>query len=252
MSESEKHDMDQLIKETMEEKKRECPPPELTSAEVWKKMEDSRKVTGNLLKKKRIPKKVFLAVASIFIVLIIASYPQKGVAFSRWSGMFQKVQGSVVQLFGSSGELPEDQMNAPDFYVIEDSGPVMVQMNLEEAKKVTNFPITIPKVPTEFQLKQVSVMQEKRKKSDEIYLNYVGDERGFIIEEKALSGQFIFGKTVDMDDTKVEEVFINGEQGSLLAFKNGVYSLTWMTQSNYFHIEGKLTKEEIIKIASTM
>ncbi len=252
MTETKQQNLDRLIREAMEEEIMECPTPRLSATEAWQKMEKKQKEERNPSKKNGFPKKAFLVVAMLFIVLILASYPQKGTAFSRWSELFHKVQGSVVQVFGGSSESLDDQSIASDFHVMDDSGPITEQMDLEEAQKVTNFTINIPIVPSGFQLEQVVVMREKNQKSNEIYLNYVGNEREFIVSEKTLGDSYAFGAAVDNDDTEVEDILINGQQAMLTSFKNGVYTLTWMDQIYYFHIEGQLTKAEIIQIAKSM
>ncbi|WP_203247409.1 DUF4367 domain-containing protein [Sporosarcina beigongshangi] len=252
MAESKQQNLDQLIREVLDEKMEEFPPPRLSTSEAWRKMEDEHQVAYGMPKKNRFPKKTILAVASIFLVLIVAAYPREGGAYSRWSEIYHKVQGSVVQVFGGSGEYTDTENSDSGMFVIEDSEPIFGEMSLEEAQKVTSFAINIPEVPTEFQLEKVIVMREGDQMSNEVYLNYVSDDREFVVAEKKLGGQYAFGGVADSEDTVVEEILIHGQTANMLSFKDGIRRLTWLTQSNYFYIEGILTKEEVVKIAESM
>ncbi len=257
MSDKKKYNMDSLIKDSMDEQLSNIPAPKLSASDAWKQMENQKKDI-NLFKKKRWPKKVLLAVASVLLMVLIASYPQQGAAFGRWSEMFSQVQGSVTQLFGSSdGERSRSASDGQgddlsEFEVIETSEITTEQLTLEEAAKITNFSIVVPSAVKDFKLDQVTVMQESGQKSEEIYLNYIGGVKSFTIMEKSLVSNYAFGVTMDSDDTLVEEIKMNGYQAYLAKYKNGNVSLTWMTQANYFQIEGNLTKEEVLAIAYSM
>lgn len=252
MANGRQQNLDRLIRKVLDEKMTEFPPPRLSSAEAWRKMENQHQEASRAPKKNRFPKKVTLAVASIFMVLIAVAYPQEGGAYNRWSEILHKVQGSVVQVFGGSGEYTDTADSTTGIFVIEDSEPIFGNTDLEEAQKVMNFIIKIPTVPAGFQLENVIVAREGDQMSNEVYLNYVSSEREFIVAEKKLGGQYAFGGAADSDDTIVEEILINGQTANILSFKDGVRRITWLTQSNNFYIEGKLTKEEIIRIAESM
>ncbi|MFJ7934021.1 DUF4367 domain-containing protein [Sporosarcina sp. NPDC096371] len=252
MSNKKKQNLDQLIRESLEEDMMEFPPPTLSSTEAWERMETARREIRQSSRGKRLPKKAILAVASIFMVLGVAAYPQEGGAHSRWSEIFHQVQGSVVQVFGGSGEPIDNPSEESGFFVIEDSEPVMREMDLREAQKVADFTIHVPVVPSGFRLDKVMVMQEGEQMSNEVYLHYVKGKSEFIVAEKKLNGQYAFGAAADSEDTEVEEVSINGQTANILSFKDGVRRITWMTQTSYLYIEGKLTKKEIVEMAQSM
>lgn len=252
MSEPKQQNLDQLIREVLDEQMQEFPSPKLSAAEAWRKMENDPQGASRSPKRNPFSKKLIVAVASIFMVLIVVAYPQEGGAYNRWSEIFYKVQGSVVQVFGGSGEYADTEDSASGNFVIEDSETITEEMGLEEAQKVTNFTITIPAVPAGFQLEKVIVMREGDQMSNEVHLSYVSGEREFLVAEKKLVGQYAFGEVADSNDTIVEEVLINGETANMLSFKDGVRRVTWMTQTKHFFIEGRLAKEEIIRIAKSM
>ncbi len=252
MSESKQQNLDQLIREVLDEKVTDFPPPRLSAAEAWRKMENEHEKASRSPKINHFSKKVILSVASIFMVLIVVAYPQEGGAYSRWSEILHKVQGSVVQVFGGSGEYTDTEDGVSGIFVIEDSELITQEMDLEEAQKVTDFTINIPSVPNEFLLEKVIVLREGDQLSNEVYLNYVSGDREFIVAEKKLVGQYAFGGVADSDDTVVEEVLINGQTANILSFKDDTRRITWMTQTSYFYVEGKLTMEEILEIAKSM
>ena len=245
MSESNQQNLDRMIREAMDEKIKDCPEPKLSAAEAWERMERVRNKGSYFHRKRRLPKIAIWAIVVLFILFILASNPQKGVAFNRWSELFTHAQGSVVQLFGNSGA-------EPAFYVMEDPSPIAVEMSLDEAKSMTNFIISIPTVPTGFQLEHVTVMEETDGGSNEVYLHYTSSEREFTISERAWEEQFSFGMTVDRSDLSVEELNLNGQRVSLTTFKNGIRKLTWKTQSHFLQVEGELTEDEIVRIAESM
>ncbi len=251
MSEPKQQNLDQLIREVLDENMEEFPSPRLSAAEAWRKMESEYQASHSP-RRNHFSKKVILSVASIFMVLVVVAYPQEGGAYNRWSEIFYKVQGSVVQVFGGSGEYTDTEDGTTGIFVIEDSETITQEMGLEEAQKVTNFKITIPVVPAGFQLEKVIVMREADQMSDEIQLNYVSGEREFMVAEKKVVGQYAFGGVADSDDTDVEDVLINGQVANLLSFKDDTRRIIWLTQMNYFYIEGQLTREEIIGIAESM
>ena len=254
MAESKQQNIDQLIREALDEKMEEFPPPRLSTSEAWRKMENQHLKAYRTPQKNRLPKKTILAVASIFLVLIVAAYPRESGAYNRWSEIYHKVQGSIVQVFGSSaGDTDiEDEGNTSGIFVIEDSEMIAQEMGLEEAQKVTSFTIHIPTVPAGFQLEKVIVTREENQMSNEVYLQYANGESGFTVAEKKLAGHYAFGGVADSDDTTVEEVLINGQTANILSFKDDTRKITWLTQTNYFEIEGMLTREEIIGIAESM
>ncbi|WP_342507989.1 DUF4367 domain-containing protein [Sporosarcina sp. FSL K6-2383] len=254
MAESKKQNLDQLIREVLDEQMQELPLPRLSAAEAWRKMENKQQEAFRNPKRNLFSKKVIVAVASIFIVLIVVAYPQEGGAYSRWSEIFHKVQGSIVQVFGSSAGDTDigDEGGNSGIFIIEDSETNTQEMSLEEAQKVTNFTIHIPTVPAGFQLEKVIVTQEGDQMSNEVYLQYVNGESEFTVVEKKLAGHYAFGGVADSEDTAVEEVLISGQTANILSFKDDVRKITWLTQTNYFEIEGKLTREEIIGIAKSM
>lgn len=250
--------LEQLMKAAVTESIKNSPPPPLSSDEAWEKFK--RKQHENHIKSNKTSmfKNKFIYAASLLLAFgsMMAFSAQNGSAFGRLSDIFQMTQGNVVQLFGKVGDEPKKDKNAPtsdQFSIVEGSEIIAKQVSLEEANQETAFTITIPKqIPKEFTLKNVTVSKTVGEKSKDIYLHYKSEKRAFTMNQKLTGEQFGFGMTVDRDDTKVEQITIQGQRGSLLQFKNGTLKLIWVSQRYYYSIQGKLTKDEAIRIAESM
>lgn len=252
-------DMDRLIEEAIKEEFNSITPPMSTNEawEMFNKRREQKKRKNKSIKILTIFNKKFVYVVSSIIIVIslFALAPQNGAAFSKITEIFNKIQGNVVQLFIKVGGSEENE-NGPssdEFTVIEGSEVISEQMNLEQAQNVTSFAIVAPKwVPADFYLKDVTVSKKTNEKSEDIYLNYQGDQKEFKIREIIIGNEFGLGATVDEEDTKMEEVDINGHTATLLIYKNGFIELVWTTQNHYFLIEGFLTRVQMLKIAKSM
>lgn len=250
------HDFDQWIEEAIREEFQNSPPPPLTTSQAWEQL--NQQLNGSRLHKNKWPffkSKLFYAASALGILILILWNPPNGSAFAKLTDMFYKTQGSIAQLFISVGNLPENDENAPpeEFYIIEGSETTSETVSLEEAQKMTAFTIKIPEyVPADFALESVTVEKPKNALSDNIYVNYKGDQRTFTINEYMIHEAFGAGKMVDKEDTKIEEVNIHGQKGSLFTYKNDTLELIWVTPNYYFTISGDLTREEIIRIAEVL
>ncbi|MBS4201621.1 DUF4367 domain-containing protein [Bacillus sp. FJAT-49732] len=245
--------LDDIIREALNEKMNESPPL-LEASEAWNQIQsrmDGNKRTPRLVRTFRKP---LLIAASVLFIILFAVAPKSGIAFNQFTNIFHSIQGNVVHLFGKSeGGSGESDIGPGAFEVIEGSEILSKQMSLEDAKKAAQFPILTPKnLMDEFHLEEVTVVDSYEDKVDAVYINYVGNGRGFMLTEIPIENQFGFGVSLDKDDVMVEEVEIIGHKGSLVIFKNGNAQLIWMTQSHYLSIEGKLTKEEILTIAKSI
>lgn len=252
-------DMDRLIEEAIKEEFNSITPPMSTNEawEMFNKRREQKKRKNKSIKILTIFNKKFVYVVSSIIIVIslFALAPQNGAAFSKITEIFNKIQGNVVQLFIKVGGSEENE-NGPssdEFTVIEGSEVISEQMNLEQAQQETEFPIIVPKrLPSGVHLKNVTVLKKANIKSKEIYLNYMGSDNQFTIREMVVGNRFGFGASFDQEDTKVEEININGHKANLIKYKNGFMGLVWITQNHYLSIEGNITKEQIIRIAESM
>lgn len=258
MSKTEQHVMDHIIRDTLNKQISELPAPNMSVEEAWKQLEANR---VNKKETKPVRKKFFgnglLVVAVACLLFFIIWTPQKGVAFDNWFLFYNKIQGSVVQIFGGNSSYLGDK-DAPiaesedSAFQVVDVQFVTEQLSLSEAQEVTEFTIETPIVPEDYRFTSVTVLRVENELSSEITLNYVGDGRQLLINQKLIEGEFGFGMAADGNDTKVKELVINDRPANLITFKNGVRQLIWTTSSYYYSIEGNLEEEEIVAIAKSM
>lgn len=259
MSQYKKEMLDEYIREALVEKMSENQPP-LTSAEAWDRLQNL-----NNSKPKKHFRKSLLVVAALMLLFVIAWSPEKGTAFGRFVNIYHIVQGSVVQLVGQIGiEAPPKTKDTPkekdteefsedEFQIVDGSEQIIEQVSLEEAQKLTNFIVEIPKfIPSGFLIDEVNVIRDEDKQVEEVFIHYNKGEKGFILSEMKVKDTFGFGAIIEQEDLTVEEMVINGDRANLVKFNDDVRQLIWMTQTHYFSIEGNITESEMIKIAKSM
>lgn len=251
-------DVDQLIKNAIRNEVENSAPP-MSADEAWEQL--SSKLNGQHPRSNRVPffkRKLFYAVAIIFISLIILLSPQTGVAYSKLIEVFQNVQENVTHLFikvgddGSPSNVQPPETDDADIYIVEDEFGSF-ELSLEDAQVETAFMIKQPKViPEGYTLQNVTVIKSETEKSDDIYLNYESSEGSFNINQRLVDESFGVGVTVDNDDTQIDSVDIHGYPGSLFQYKDNFLELIWVTESHYYSISGMLSRDEIIEISESM
>ena len=252
----EKH-MEKLVREAIQKEMESGPEPPLSVEEAWERLNQSRGANPKKKRFRRVNKMVVLAASFLIALTVILSFsPGNGSAFTTITDVFQKVQGEAMHLFFSSRETPKNQENAPtseDAVVIKDSKLTSERMPLEEAKQETSFPIRIPEfVPDDFTLKDVTVFKWTGEVSREISLHYTSDSREFMINQKFIEESFGMGLTSGRDDVEVKQISIKGNEATLMQYKNKTVRLIWLDQKYFFSIRGKLTEEEVVKIARAL
>ncbi|MDW0114126.1 DUF4367 domain-containing protein [Sporosarcina saromensis] len=261
MSKAEKRELDHIIREVLQKQMDQNPGPNIPVEEAWNQFEARRKNSKKERKpgRKKIYGSTLLIMAAACLLFFAVGTPQQGAAFNNWFVFYQKIQGSVVQIFGGNTEHIADEGAPPPSTEMEDMGYqvmdieyVTEQLSLEEAQSLTAFNIKSPIVPASFELTSVTVVRPENQLSTDITLNFVGMGKQLSIHQKLLDGEFGFGLSADSMDTKVKELVINERQANLITFKNGVRQLIWTTQSRYYSIEGNLEEAELIAIAESM
>ncbi|MCH1627050.1 DUF4367 domain-containing protein [Fredinandcohnia quinoae] len=258
MGDKYRHVLDQIIEETVKEEYDHILPITSTN-EAWenfnKRREHKYKSRTFSPRKKKF---VMLGTSLAVCIILISLLPQSGSSFASLTEIFGKVEGNMISLFVKVGENEEhiEDVKEPsldEYYVIEGSETTMDEIDLEQAKKETAFPILIPKwVPTDFELEHVLVLTKQNQKSDEIYLQYKSNAKHFTIRQTSTGHEFGLGMSYNKDEVNVEQIKINGYQANLINRSKGISKLFWVTQSIYYSIDGHLTKEEIIQIAESM
>lgn len=248
-------EMDQLIKKAIQEEFDSIEPP-IPSREAWFVFTSNKKKCKwkNIFSTSVNRKFIYIVCAVIFITIFMMT-PQSGSALGKISKMFNKLQGNVVQLFVKDSEADYEKSSLPsdEFSIVDGSEAESVSMDLEQAEQVTTFPILLPTwLPEGVSLNEIVAVLIENEKSEEVYLNYSGDNIEFTIRQMDIAHAFGLGAAVDQDDIRIDEIIINGHTGNLFIHKNGIIELVWMTNSSYLSIDGVISKDEIIKIAESM
>lgn len=250
------NELDILIKKAIQNEMKSSPPP-MPANRAWEQLES--RLNGQQSSYNRTPfykNKFIYAVAIIFISLIVFISPQTSGAYSKFIEVFQRVQENVTQLFikvednNSSGSnvSPEDEM-----YIVEEPEMVSLELSIEEAQQETAFFIKQPKfVPEGYVLKNVTILKGEIGQSNDVYLNYEGEEGSFEINQKLLEESFSGGVTINNDDAQIDTIDLQGQSANLLHYENGFLELIWVTDSHYNSISGMLSKDEIVKIAKSL
>ncbi|MFT0139772.1 DUF4367 domain-containing protein [Alcanivoracaceae bacterium MT1] len=254
MNEYNNNKKEDFIKQLVNEKFSSSQNPMIPPDKAWKRIESELKG-----KKDRFTPahKKIIAIATI-IFLVTTSYflfPKNSVAFSKLTDVFHSVQGTFVQVFMKIDDGNTEEINVTsneDFKVIDDSEITMEDMALEDAKRISSFPIRMPSyIPDKYSLKDVTVLR-KKELTNSIFLNYEAPNKIFKIHQMQVNTQLGAGG-IHSNENAIEKVKINNiYDGTLIIQSNGTSKLVWVTQDMFISIEGELTKEEILTIASSL
>lgn len=247
--------LDQLIENALKNNKDTIPSPPISKVDTWKIIE--HRLMAEQKRNKKLSKGPGIWVASVLLLILVVTFlhPQNASAFSWFTKYFTIIQGKVTHLMGSNGQSPASGELPPpkQGFSVVNHHEHYERMSLEDAKKQTNFQILIPKyIPKGFTLKDVTVIVYADKKSNDIELNFQNGDDTISLKELFVEHQLGFGMSIDNDDTKIKEVEINNTKGKLLIFKNNLVQLIWDAPRYHFEAKGKITEEEIIKIAQSI
>ncbi len=249
-------DNDQWLKDAVHEQLQNTPPPPLSPTQAWEQLNHQLKEDRGKRRSRFFKSRTFYATVVVAIVILMIGNPFIGSTFAKLTNMFHSIQGTVVQLFISGGSQAGKGENPPpptpeEFVILDEY--ISEKMSLEEAQKQTAFTILIPeKIPEDFVLESVTIFKTKNDPAREVYLNYEGNQRILMIQERLTGEAFGAGLVADADDTTIEKLNVDGYEASLLTFKYGERELIWITPEFYFSVSGKLSREEIIDIAGSL
>lgn len=247
--------IDLIIKKAIRKEIENSPPP-MPTDQAWKQLET--KLNNQQPRSIRSPfykNKLLYAVAILFISLIILLSPQSSSAYSTIVEIFQKVQTNVTQLFikvGDDSPSGNDTPSTDDNYTIDEE-MITLELSLEDAQEETAFIIKQPKyIPGGYTLKNVTIHKSETKKSEDIILNYEGNEGSFNINQKMLEESFSAGITINNNDAQIDSIEIHEQSANLLQYEADFLELVWVTEDFYYSISGMLSKEEVIEIAESI
>lgn len=242
--------MDQLLKEIAHERIESIVPS--PKEDVWEqiKIELRRKRKKESFKRLK-PK---LVACIILVVLTVGLV-----------NFYTPVKAFTAKMIKSIGEITGDTFTIRKLVnlQLEDEEPVdmdskYIDPRINDAQREVSFDIPIPGyIPEGYELYAVDVFNKDkgREKVNLLYINTNEEDKKGSFEIEVQS--FPIGSESEMkyvldDDTKVEDVDINGIEYSLLSHDKSYNILFWDSGNMSYKIDGNLSKKDIFKIADSM
>lgn len=240
-------DIDSLIKDILEEEfdNIEYPP----AVEMWGQIRlELEKERRKILLKRLRPAFVACILISVLSVLLI-NFQTPVMAFAN------KIIRSVEEFAGSTLKIHRRDVAQ------DEKGRVDIIRNIDdprigEAQNNIHFKLFIPGyIPKDFKLSNVDVLN-KNKEKEVVTLQYIKNENK---RESFEITQESFPSSVDdtiniLDDegVNVEHIKINGINCTLINYDSMLNKLIWTNDHLGYKIDGRVCKEDIIKIAKSM
>lgn len=254
-------ELDKLIDDAVKEMVESATPPPLEEswARFEKKLKERQQLSNGHTAERKNPFPLRMAITAGFIILLIGtlsiSFPVKARAIG------EKIVKTVETLLGGT------QMNIGTGYTRDEPGappsppeelrelPASLERNisLEEARTISPFSLSIPQyIPAGYNLDRVN-FQELVKPAAKVTLKYKGpDSNNFTITEMNVPDAFGRGYGYDIEDAVVEDLKIEDNTVKVIKFKDETFRISWMKQSIVYGLEGKIPREEALKIVESM
>lgn len=250
---------DRTLTDAVQEDWEAAPAPPVSSSEAWERIArelqtvNAKKASRRVFWKGRGMK---TAAAALLALAILAAFApsQNGHAFGWITKYFAKVQGSVTNLVVSrddaSGSSPP---GPPQIQVEQTYGPDEQQLSLAEAEEISDFPILLPKyLPEGYEFSHVNFLAMGGEGSSELELVYKNGSTMLRLSEMVIRNQYGGSFNFDNEDTKIKDVSIRGEQGTLLNFKDGSSMIIWSLGDYHLTLNSRLPESDAIRIAESV
>lgn len=255
-------DLDLLIREAIQDELESTPSPDLPPSQAWeqinRKLQEARKL--NWRKKRPSRRKTLLygvSVAAILFFAVLWQSPNSS-ALGKLTEIIHQIQGDFIQLLIRVDTPYENVDNLPpdtDYALIGQEIVSYETEDLAELKHHISFKPRLPKyMPQDLRFHSVSILKDKVNGSEEIIINYQGNDRTIYLNQRVVENALGSGlMMVDREDVSLQKVTVNGQPASLLTHKGGIRELIWVESSyHFFSIFGELSEEEIVAIAESM
>lgn len=259
MKQYSKSELDKVVKETVRETVDSITPPPLE--ESWARFEKKLQEQQKTLHKKNRRSLFFKLAASAGVIIMLAGTLAISVPGNA-RAIGEKILHTVETLLGGTkmnvrtgfrhnepGQLPPPPEKGFSELPIEEGRIV----SLEEAKKVSPFPVLVPQyIPDGYSLNRVE-FQLMIKPVVKISLLYNGPNAdNIVLEEMNVPDGYVQGYGYDIEDAITEDIKVGKNSGQLILFKDDRIQMTWINNSVLFTLDGRISKEEAIKIAESM
>lgn len=254
-----KSELDKVVKETVRETVDSITPPPLE--ESWARFEEKLQEQETALHKNRRESLLFKLAASAGVIIMLTS-ALAILAPGNARAIGEKILNTVETLLGgtqmnvrtSYRHNEPDQLPPPSEEGFSELPIEEVKIvSLEEAKKISPFPVLVPQhIPAGYVLDRVE-FQPMIKPVVKISLLYkVPNTDNIVLEEMNVPDGYVQGYGYDIEDAIIEDIKVGKNSGQLILFKNDRIQMTWINNSVLFTLDGKISKEEAIKIAESM
>lgn len=259
MKQYSKSELDKVVKETVRETVDSITPPPLE--ESWARFEKKLQKQEKALHKNKRKSLFFKLAASAGVIIVLTGALAISVPGNA-RAIGEKILHTVETLLGGTqmnvrtsyrhnepGQLPPPPEEGFSELPIEE-GKII---SLEDAKKISPFPVLVPQyISAGYTLDRVE-FQPMIKPVAKISLIYNGPNVDHIvIMETNVPDGYVQGYGYDIEDTVTEDIKVGKNSGQLILFKNDRIQMTWINNSVLFTLNGKISKEEAIKIAESM
>lgn len=242
-----KQDMDLLIEIAYKAKYNamECPPKE----EVWSNIKNSlNKKQKSFVKRKSLTAAVLFL---IFTGLFFASNPTSVGAVAN------KIIKSIINI-------TEDTFNIRKKVNVKTrSNTITTEFDdprLADTQNLINFDLRVPQyMPKDYYLEKINVL-DNNEQQEVVSLYYTNinikedTEKDFIQIEQGSNpdGTNISLNLLREKDTKIKKAKIHGNEYILVSYKNGFCELMWDMGNISYTIQGRISEDEMLKIAESM
>lgn len=242
-------DIDSLIKDILEEEivNIEYPPANELWGQIRSKFREERRKT--LLMKLRPAFAACIIMAVISVLFINFQTPVMAFA-NRIIRSVEEFAGNTFKIHRR--DVTQDVKGGVDIISNTDDP------RIGEAQKKIHFKLLIPEyVPEDFKLNNVDVLNKNKEKEvvTFLYINTKdeGSRKSYEITQESFPGGI--DNTINiLDDTgtNIEHIKINGIECTLISYESTLNKLIWINEHIGYKIDGRVSKDEIIKIAESM
>lgn len=240
-------DIDSLIKDVFEEEFENIkyPPSDEMWGQIRLKLRDERRKM--LLKKLRPAFVTCTIIVALFGLLINFQMPVMS--------FINKIIKNVEEIAGNTLKIHREDVAQSE------KSEVDVSRNIDdprigEAQKNIHFNLLIPEyIPKDFKLNNIDVLN-KNKEKEVVTLRYINDENkqeSFeITQESFPSSVEDTINILDDEDANVEHIKIIGMDCTFLHYDSTINKLIWINSHLGYKIDGRVSKDDIIKIVESM
>lgn len=220
----------------------------------WEKIKQQILITDDIPKtQKRFFNQKRIVVAAVIVISIGAitfSSPNNANAFGgKIAEFFNYIVGKTTQNKTETYK-QDDESGVPK---VQDIGDIFEkEVNLEQAQDSIPYRLAIPNyLPHEANKRRV-VLSSLGADVYQITIEYNFNKDVIVFSQQNSANGTSRGTLYDTDDTVTKNLSINGNDAILFMRKSGINTLNWQLRGLLLQITGKLSEQEITKIAQSI